>query len=531
LGDEKESRPKFPAETSVLVNGSGARDVELAEAARMRHPAFRVGSVIADKYIVERVIGEGGLGVVVSAHHQHLEQTVAIKYLRPKVLGSKVVTDRFLREARLAAKIRSEHVVRVFDVGIHASGVPYMIMEHLEGTDLGHVLVTSGPLVIERAVDYVLQACEALAEAHVAGIVHRDLKPDNLFLATVSGKSTVKVLDFGISKMSSKRSDTGRLSELTEANDQFGTPVYMSPEQLRSASDVDTRADVWAVGVILFELLSGQLPFDAPGLPELCTAILNLPPASLTDLRPSLPESLEAVVERCLAKDPDQRFQNVAELAQELRSFASAAGRQSVDHVVRVVRDGGEVVRPSTPTAGEASARVLREARTLAPSESRSPESRTALTTSSAATSWGSIRIAPPGPRRKVVLLATAGVGLLVAVGVTLVRATATSEVAAARASPEITVSGSATAVVPLAPRASDSPSAPTEASPSAASAPLSVAPPRGPSLVRAAPRSRPNPGGEGPRQTARPVAAAAGSSTTPAAAPFDPNAVINPFQ
>ena len=412
-------------EPSVVVNVPGfgstssQREVLASEDALMRHSSFRAGAIIADKYIVERVIGEGGLGVVVAARHQHLDQTVAIKYLRPKVLGSKAVTERFLREARLAAKIRSEHVVRVYDVGTLPEGTPYMVMEYLAGTDLGQVLSANGPLPVERAVDYVLQACEALAEAHVAGIVHRDLKPDNLFLAAgAAGKSHVKVLDFGISKISSKRSDSGRVSELTEANDQFGTPVYMSPEQLRSSADVDARADVWAIGVILYELLTGRLPFEGEGLPELCTAIISLPPVPLTTARPYLPASMQTVIERCLEKDREARFQNVAELAQELRSYATPTGQESIAHIVRVIREAGETVRPATPVPTESNARMMREALTLAPSA----EGRKALTTSTGAASWGatSTHTATSGWKRwRFALIGVAAVSVALVAGLT----------------------------------------------------------------------------------------------------------------
>jgi serine/threonine-protein kinase len=502
---------------------------EPGEDAQLRHAGFRPGAIIADKYIVERVIGEGGLGVVVAAHHRHLEQTVAIKYLRPKVLGNKLVTERFLREARLAARIRSEHVVRVYDVGTLPDGLPYMVMEYLAGTDLGQVIQTGGALPLERAVDYVLQACEALAEAHVAGIVHRDLKPDNLFLARgAAGKSIVKVLDFGISKLSNKRAVTGRTSQLTDATEKFGTPVYMSPEQLRSSTDVDARADVWAVGVILYELLTGRLPFDGEGMPELCTAILALPPLPLASVSPHLPPSIQAIIERCLEKDRESRFHNVGELAQELQPFATAMGRASIEHIVKVIREAGENVRPSMPDIAGAFTPGMREAPTLPPPAPAATEERAILTTSSGAASWGS---APAesgglkGSRRWAIPVAAAAAAVIVAVGITQMYGHAPSTspapaVAAAAVREASKAASPSIDSVPVAAPAAPSPTAAEAASSAAtAAAPVVAAPP--------ARRGGPTRPGKSPSTPAK----AAASAAAPAPAPFDPNAVINPFQ
>jgi serine/threonine-protein kinase len=503
---------------------------EPGEDGQLRHAGFRSGAIIADKYIVERVIGEGGLGVVVAAHHRHLEQTVAIKYLRPKVLGNKLVTERFLREARLAARIRSEHVVRVYDVGTLPDGLPYMIMEYLAGTDLGHVIQTSGALPLERAVDYVLQACEALAEAHVAGIVHRDLKPDNLFLAKgAGGKSIVKVLDFGISKLSNKRAVTGRTSELTDATEKFGTPVYMSPEQLRSSADVDARADVWAVGVILYELLTGRLPFDGEGMPELCTSILAMPPLPLASVSPHLPPSVQAIVERCLEKDRENRFHNVGELAQELQPFATPAGRASIEHIVKVIREAGENVRPSMPDIAGTFTPGMRDAQTLPPPAPPSSEERTILTTSSGAASWGAGPAEPgalPGARKEwrrwgMPIAAAAGAAVILAVGITRMYGGGSSSnppptAAAAPAREPSKVASPSVDIAPVAPASAPS----STAAEAASSAATTMAP-----VLGAPPSRRGVPSRPGKSPTTPPKAAA------PAPAPFDPNAVINPFQ
>ena len=306
--------------------------------------AFQVGCVIAGKYEIERVLGEGGLGFVVAARHLELDQMVAIKYLRDEALASPSTVERFAREARLAANIKSDHVARVHDVGRTPDGAPYMVMEYLEGNDLRQRL-EAGPIPIAEAVDYILQASEALAEAHTAGIVHRDLKPDNLFLAKrVAGSEIVKLLDFGISKLRPKGESDSRAH--TQATDKFGTPSYMSPEQLRSSSDVDARADIWALGVILFEFLTKTTPFDGDSLAQLCTAILNDPVPALSPLCPDAPPELEEVILKCLSKDREGRFRNVAELAEELAAFALPKSLHRVDHIVGVVREAGGSIRP-----------------------------------------------------------------------------------------------------------------------------------------------------------------------------------------
>ncbi len=224
-------------------------------------PGFANGSLVGGKYLVEETVAEGGIGVIVAARHLALEQRVAIKHLKAKALENPSLVERFVREARLAAQISSEHVVRVFDVGSLPEGGPYMVMEYLHGQDLGSLLA-SGPLSIPRAVDYIVQACDALAEAHVLRIVHRDIKPENLFLAErPSNTPILKIIDFGISKVAPTRGEGDSWAHETAANERFGTPLYMSPEQLRSSSNVDSRTDIWALGVTLFELVTGRLPF------------------------------------------------------------------------------------------------------------------------------------------------------------------------------------------------------------------------------------------------------------------------------
>jgi len=287
------------------------------------------GEVIAGKYRVEGVVGSGGMGVVLSARHVQLGQAVAIKVLslalsderRPEAIS------RFFREGRAAAALHGDHVVKVHDVGVLDSGMPYMVMELLKGADLSSVLENLSSLTIEQAVECVLQAGDAIAQAHRQGIVHRDLKPSNLFVTERSdGSALVKVLDFGISKSLNESRVQG---DLTTTRTVLGSPFYMSPEQVRDAKNVDHRTDVWALGAILHELLSGRPPFEADTLPGACAAIVADTPPSLRTLRAEVPEVIEAVVLRCLQKEPSRRFARVEDLLAALEPFsARALGRQ-----------------------------------------------------------------------------------------------------------------------------------------------------------------------------------------------------------
>src|SRR5262245_18740218 len=239
------------------------------------------------------------MGVVVEARHVALDERVALKFLLENYAAHPNATARFLREARAAAKIRSEHVARVSDVETLETGAPYMVMEFLEGSDLSLVLAKRGPLPFEDAVEYVVQACDAIAVAHANGIVHRDLKPANLFLASHSdGSPLVKVLDFGISKI---QSEAGA-DALTRTSAAMGSALYMSPEQIRQAKSVDHRTDIYALGISLFELLSGRQPFIADTFPALCVEIATGVPADLGALRPDLPSGLVTVVSRAFAR-------------------------------------------------------------------------------------------------------------------------------------------------------------------------------------------------------------------------------------
>ncbi len=299
-----------------------------------------VGEILAGKYRIDRVLGAGGMGVVVAAHHLQLDERVAIKFLLPEMLAQQDAVMRFSREARAAVKIKSEHVARVTDVGTLETGAPYMVMEYLEGADLAE-LVRRGPLPISQAVDFVLQACEAIAEAHALGIVHRDLKPANLFLATLpGGVQSVKVLDFGISKLTGLSASGGQDSA-TRTKALMGSPLYMSPEQMESSKDVDVRSDLWALGIILYELIAGVSPFLADTMPELILRIMSSSAPSLRERRPDVPAGLDAAILRCLVKDRAQRWQSVGELAAALSPFGTRKARLSAERISQVMGTAG----------------------------------------------------------------------------------------------------------------------------------------------------------------------------------------------
>jgi serine/threonine protein kinase len=299
------------------------------------------GDVLAGKYRIERVLGVGGMGMIVSALHLHLDERVAIKFLLPEALSNPEAVARFAREARAAVKIKSEHVARVIDVATLENGAPYLVMEFLRGHDLSQLLQEHGALPAPLAVEYVLQACEALAEAHALGIVHRDLKPANLFLTTrADGSPCIKVLDFGISKVT-RMSGSGPEMGMTRTQVMLGSPLYMSPEQLASARDVDPRSDIWAVGTVLYELVTGRVPFEAETMPQLCTQILSSEPPAPRSIRPDVPELLEPIIWRCLRKERQQRYPDVGALANDLARLVPDSGPRSAERILRVLSSSG----------------------------------------------------------------------------------------------------------------------------------------------------------------------------------------------
>ncbi|MFH0900404.1 MAG: serine/threonine-protein kinase [Pseudomonadota bacterium] len=298
----------------------------------MEQCPVEIGQILTGKYRIERVLGMGGLGIVVAATHLQLGQLVALKFMLPQAMTAPEAVQRFLREAQAAVRLQSEHVARIMDVATLDDGTPYIVMEHLDGMDLGNFLEKQGALPVATAVSFVLQACEAIAEAHAIGIIHRDLKPANLFLTRRArdGSFFVKVLDFGIAKAVSQGGQVG----LTQTSAIMGSPLYMSPEQMRSSKTVDPRSDIWSLGVILYHLLAGKPPFDGESFGELCVKVLMDPLPPLPLPLPALAQAsrpaagIEIVLQRCLEKEPNARYQSVAELVDALVPFAGEALRQ-----------------------------------------------------------------------------------------------------------------------------------------------------------------------------------------------------------
>lgn len=278
------------------------------------------------------------MGTVVLANHNDLDQTVAIKVLSAELSSRPDVVARFMREARAAAKLQSEHVTRVTDVGTFEGVGPYIVMEHLTGHDLQAVLDKSGRLPVSDAVDYVIQAIDAIAEAHALGIIHRDLKLGNLFLADRNdGSRTVKVLDFGVSKLD-VLNDPGSKAAVTQAGVLIGSPEYMSPEQLMAEGGVDARSDVWALGVVLYELLTGNVPFRGTTVGAIMAAVLLADPKPVRAHRSEIPAELDAVVMRCLQRDLPKRMPTVVDLARGLAPFGTPRVSKEIERAGAVSR-------------------------------------------------------------------------------------------------------------------------------------------------------------------------------------------------
>jgi len=361
--EEREDRPPGPllrGRVDAMGPTTPIGQAGLEGSGRPSASPVQPGQILAGKFQVERVLGQGGMGVVVAARHTQLEQRVALKFLLPVACEVPGAVTRFLREGKAAARITSEHVARVMDTGVLEGGAPYLVMEYLEGFDLDAVVQQRGRVTADEAIEYVLQACEAIVEAHDLGIVHRDLKPANLFLSKrADGSALVKVLDFGISKVEG----SGSRSQLTSASVLMGSPRYMSPEQMLSAQDVDARTDVWALGVILYELVTGKPVWHADTMQGLCALIASTPAPSLLLSAPDAPKILDDVVARCLAKSRDDRIASVADLALALEPIAPDVARTSIDRILRVGRKDrgvstGPKLAPVVPAVANAASGI-----------------------------------------------------------------------------------------------------------------------------------------------------------------------------
>ena len=443
---------------------------------------------VGGKYVVERILGRGGMGCVALGRHEQLGQRVAIKFMLASVAADETLRARFMREAQLAATLRSDNVVDVFDVGVLDDGLPFMVMEYLEGHSLADELKSRTRLPVAVATGYVLQALHAIAEAHDMGVVHRDLKPDNLFLARGRGGSfTIKVLDFGIST-------AGISSEANHALTQtaaiLGSPQYMSPEQIRESKSVDARADIWSLGVVLYTLVEGTLPFDGASIGEIFGKIQYVEAAAMRHAGPEL----EAVVRRCLARDPNGRYTSAHELAAALQPFLATA-------------HGEFAGAPATVPVGPPAVAVARgySEPPAAPGFAATHVSGAEAPKTLGALSHSALQSAHP-PRRRGLLLAgvAAGVaiGALALVGLTSVARQngakgAPRETSGAREAPVELPKPSAAVESPAS--SAPAPAAPASATPASASSvssPVAVASATRPPTASSAGAKRRPPGG-----------------------------------
>jgi len=396
------------------------------------------GTVVGGKFVIDTLVGSGAMSLVYRARHSELDEYVALKFLRRGWQDNGEIRARFTREAKAVAKLTSEHAARVLDVARTDDGVPFLVMEYLEGEDLGATL-NRGRVAVRDGVDWTIEACDALAEAHVHGIVHRDVKPENLFLVRRHGRLQVKLLDFGVSKMALTGAVDSRV-DVSKTTSLIGTPLYMAPEQVRTSASSDARSDIWALGAVLYELLAGRPPFLADTLPEVCALILEGGYVPLAALRPDVSEDLSAIVDRCLTKNADQRFQSVADLALALLPFAHPRKHADVERLTRIQRLAGlssaQVASIPPSPDGSLLPEIPRQSAVpvLEPEPRRAPSP--ALSSSSAPVSTTSSHPTKPSRRWLVAVLILLGVAAGTLLAVFRGHATATAGPPAGSATP-----------------------------------------------------------------------------------------------
>ena len=328
----------------------------------------RVGQLLAGRYRVLRWIGAGGMGEVYEAENVRIGRRVALKILSGDLRKSPELVERFDREARAASAARGPHVVEMLDVGRTDDDLPFLVMELLDGTPLSRRL-DGGPLEVDVAVDIALQITRGLSSAHAAGVVHRDLKPDNVFLIRVDQREHAKILDFGISRIGPGDTST----ELTKTGSALGTPSHMAPEQVEGKRDVDARADLWALGVLLYQMLTGKLPFEADSYGLMLVRILQEAPTPIATVRSEVPETLAAVVTRCLAKSPGDRWESATMLETALAGWQHQPIPPSAE-VTRELSPSQPAAR--TPASGRAPASPPAESALLVTETPRAPRER-----------------------------------------------------------------------------------------------------------------------------------------------------------
>lgn len=450
-------------------SGSGSQTGSKNKRSAAERSPVKVGDFVAGKYKVVEILAAGGMGVVVAAEHVQLGQRYAVKFLLADAKHDQSV-ERFLREARAAARIESPRVCRVFDCGTLDDGSPYMVMEHLSGHDLGHELKARGRLPVPEVVDVLLMALEGIAEAHAVGIVHRDLKPSNLFLCQKPGRPReVKVLDFGISKVMA--TDESSEEDLTLTAAMLGSPRYMSPEQVQNAKHVDVRTDVWSLGVILYQLLDGRSPFAGTTMGETIGKVLLHVPPPIRETRGDVPPGLAQVIDRCLERDRERRYANVGELALALAPFGTGAAQASIQRISALLSSGelsgapGAPNIPRAPSEGEITA-------LLGPSPKGGEEPT--VGTVGPVTQAAAAEFRPRRPTKLIVAGLVAMTGVAAVVAFALLQESPPTAPAATSA--PVKLEPAATAATP-APSAAPAPTPSATPAPSGAPAPSASAP------------------------------------------------------